>query len=79
VAYAHDADANPINVSAGLLTMAGSFTLPGFTPSRNWYTASLGVMARFSPTLTGYVAYNGRFNDSSQKINALNLGVQFAF
>ena len=59
--------------------MPGTFALPGFVPGKNWFNASLGLSAHFTPNLTGYASYTGMFNNSSQKLNSLNLGLSMAF
>ena len=79
VSYEHDADASTQLVAAGLTSMPGTFALPGFVPGKNWFNASLGLSAHFTPNLTGYASYTGMFNNSSQKLNSLNLGLSMAF
>ncbi|WP_276965022.1 autotransporter domain-containing protein [Metallibacterium scheffleri] len=79
VSYEHDSDAQAQLVSAGLTTMPGTFALPGFVPDKNWVNASLGLSARFSPSLTGFASYTGMFSNNSQKLNSIDLGVSMTF
>ena len=79
VSYEHDSDAKAQLVTAGLTSMPGTFSLPGYVPDRNWFNASVGLSAHFSRSLTGYLSYTGMFNNNSQKLNSLNVGLNLAF
>ncbi|HET9818037.1 MAG TPA: autotransporter domain-containing protein [Rhodanobacteraceae bacterium] len=79
VAWNHDGDADPRNVSAGLVTMTGTFALPGFAPDSNWGSVGVGLAADFSPNFSGWIGYDGRFSDSSQRVDSLNVGAKFRF
>ncbi len=79
LAWHHDRDADPRAVSAGLNIMAGTFALDGYLPDRSWVSAELGLGCAFTPDLTGWIGYSGRFSDSSQRMDNLNLGVKFLF
>ena len=79
VAWNHDSDADPRDVMAGLVSMPGTFALPGFTPDRNWGSAGVGLAADFTPSFSGWIGYDGRFSDSSQRVNSLNIGAKFRF
>lgn len=79
VAWNHDSDADPRDVSAGLVSMPGTFALPGFVPDSNWGSAGLGLTADFTPSFSGWIGYDGRFSDSSQHLDSLNIGAKFRF
>jgi outer membrane lipase/esterase len=79
VAYNHDGRAEDRYVTAGLNSMAGKFSVQGFTPDKTWATADLGVSADFSQTWSGWASYSGRFADDTQRYNSLNLGLKMAF
>lgn len=79
VAFNHDSDADPRYVHAGLNTINGTFELRGYTADSSWVSANLGLSADFSAHVSGWLAYNGRFGDSNQKLNSLNLGLKIAF
>ena len=79
VAWNHDSDADPRGVTAGLVTMPGMFTLPGFAPDSNWGSAGVGLAADFTPSFSGWIGYEGRFSDSSQRIDGLTLGAKLRF
>ncbi|HEU0278048.1 MAG TPA: autotransporter domain-containing protein [Rhodanobacteraceae bacterium] len=79
VAWNHDSDANPRDVTAGIVTMPGTFALPGFVPDRNWGDAGVGLAADFTPRFSGWIGYDGRFSDSSQSVNSFNLGARLRF
>lgn len=79
VAWNHDSDADADEVTAGLVSMPGQFTLPGFAADRNWGSVGVGLAADFSPGFSGWIGYDGRFSDSSQRVNSLNIGAKFKF
>ncbi|WP_266170820.1 autotransporter outer membrane beta-barrel domain-containing protein [Dyella subtropica] len=79
IAWNHDSKADPRSVTAGVNSMPGSFALTGYTPDKTWGSADLGLSAQFSPNVTGWVGYSGRFSDNSQKYNSVNLGVKVGF
>jgi outer membrane lipase/esterase len=79
VAWNHDYDADPRDVSAGLVTMPGTFALPGFASDDNWGTAGVGLAADFTPSFSGWIGYEGRFSDSTQSVNSLNIGAKLRF
>lgn len=79
VAWNHDNDADARMVSAGLVTMPGTFALPGFAPDKNWGSVGVGLAADFTPSFSGWIGYDGRFSDSSQRVDSLNLGAKFRF
>ena len=79
LAWNHDGKAVARDVTAGLNSMNGSFALPGYAPDKTWGSADLGLSAQFNPRLGGWVGYSGRFSDSSQKYNSVNLGLKYAF
>lgn len=75
----HDSKANPSLITAGLNSMSGSFELPGFAPDKTWGSGDIGVTAKFAPNITSWIGYSGRFGDSSQKYNSVNLGLKIGF
>lgn len=79
VAWNHDDDADPRDVTAGLVSMPGTFALPGFAPDKNWGSVGVGLAADFTPSFSGWIGYDGRFSDSSQRVDGLNLGAKFRF
>ncbi|WP_199098271.1 autotransporter domain-containing protein [Dyella sp. ASV21] len=79
VAWNHDSKADPRMITAGLNSMPGSFSLAGFSPDKTWGTADVGLGAQFSQSFTGWLGYSGRFSDSSQKYDSVNLGLKYAF
>ena len=79
VAWNHDNDADPRDVTAGLVSMPGTFALPGFVPDKNWGSVGVGLAADFTPSFSGWIGYDGRFSDSSQSVDSLNLGAKFRF
>lgn len=79
LAWNHDSKADPRDVTAGLNGMPGTFSMVGFTPDKTWGTADVGLGAQFTPTLSGWLGYSGRFSDNSQKYNSVNVGLKYAF
>lgn len=79
VAWNHDDRADPRQVRAGLSGMPGSFALTGFIADADWASADLGLAADFSDSLSGWIGYHGRFADSNQRVNSLDLGMKLVF
>lgn len=79
VAWNHDNDADVRDVTAGLVSMPGTFALPGFMPDKNWGSVGVGLAADFTPNFSGWIGYDGRFSDSSQRVDSLNLGAKLRF
>jgi len=79
LAWNHDSKADPREVEAGLVGMPGTFALAGYVPDKTWASADLGLAAQFSPSVTGWFGYHGRFSDQNQKDDSLNLGVKIGF
>jgi outer membrane lipase/esterase len=79
LAWNHDTKADQREVTAGLVSMPGTFSLLGYTPDKSWGTADVGLNAKFSDSISAWVGYSGRFKDSSQKYNSLNVGMKIGF
>jgi len=79
LAWNHDNKAAPGVVTAGLSSMNGTFELTGFTPDKTWGTASLGLSAKLTPSVSSWIGYSGRFSDNSQKYNSVNMGFRVTF
>jgi outer membrane lipase/esterase len=79
VSWNRDERADPTRVRAGLTSMAGSFALTGYIPDKNWAGADIGIMTEFSHSTSGWIGYQGRFSDSSQKLNSFNMGLKINF
>ena len=79
IAWNRDNDADPREVSAGLVSMPGRFALPGFVPDKSWGSVGIGVSARFTPEFSGWIGYDGRYSDASQRIDSLSLGLALRF
>jgi outer membrane lipase/esterase len=77
-AYNDDADAHLRYVTAGLTTMNGEFSVPGFSPDRTWGSANAGVELTSGPW-AGYVAYQGRFAGRTTDYDTGVVGVSYAF
>jgi outer membrane lipase/esterase len=79
VAWQHESETSPDPIQAGLVTLNGTFVMPGFKPDSSWFTGEVGVTANLGDNLTGYAAYNGRFSDANQRIDSVNLGLAYTF
>ena len=79
VAYHHESQTTPDQIQTGLVGLNGSFSMPGFKPDKNWLSGELGLSAELGDRLSGYAAYNGRFGDSNQRIDSINLGLSYTF
>ncbi|MFC5524182.1 autotransporter domain-containing protein [Rhodanobacter ginsengisoli] len=78
LSWNHDSKADPREVTAGLTSMGGSFTLTGYVPDKTWGMASLGLSTQLTPTVSSWIGYSGRFSDSSQRYNSVNMGFKIA-
>ncbi len=74
LSWNHDNKADPSEVTAGLTSMAGSFTLTGYVPDKTWGMANLGLTTQLTPSVSSWVGYSGRFSDTSQRYNNFNMG-----
>jgi outer membrane lipase/esterase len=79
VAWNHDSKADPREVRAGLVNMPGTFGMPGFVPDKTWGSAGVGLNAQFSPGFSAWISYDGRFSDSNERDNSLNVGAKLSF
>jgi outer membrane lipase/esterase len=79
VAYNRDSKADPRDVTTGLNSLNGQFSIAGYIPDKTWGSADLGLTAQFSAQLSGTASYNAHFSDSAQKYNAFNLGLRYRF
>ena len=79
LAWNHDTKADQREVTAGLVSMPGTFSLLGYSPDKSWGTADIGLNAKFSDSVSAWVGYSGRFKDDSQKYNSLNIGMKIGF
>jgi outer membrane lipase/esterase len=79
IGWNHDSDADPRDVTGGLVTMPGTFAMPGFTPDRNWGSAGIGLTADFNRRFSGWIGYDGRFADNNQRVDSVNVGGRLAF
>ena len=79
VAYEHESENNPRNVTAGLVSLNGTFSLPGYQPDTSWWTAELGLAADFGSNLVGFAAYNGLFGNSTQRVDSFNVGIKWTW
>lgn len=79
VAWNHDDRADSRKVRAGLTGMPGSFALTGYIPDADWGSAQLGLIADLSDNVSTWFGYEGRFSDSNQRLNRIDLGFKVAF
>ncbi|MBY4597954.1 autotransporter domain-containing protein [bacterium BD-1] len=79
VAYNEESEDNQVFVNAGSNSMPGRFTMPGFTPSKDWISADLGVNWQVGENVTAFAAYSGRLSDDQQERNSASLGLRVTF
>jgi len=79
VAYNQESEDEQIQVNAGSNSMPGRFTIGGFTPSKDWVSADLGVQFMVGDSTTAYLSYNGRFADDQQDRDTFGLGIRTTF
>lgn len=78
VAYGHDFQGDRRLVTAGLTTMNGDFSLPGYLPSRDWGEATLSLAADLGRGLRARLDYQGLYGDRGRE-NLGSLGVSYSF
>jgi outer membrane lipase/esterase len=79
VAFNEESEDDQIQVNAGSNSMPGRFTIGGFTPSKDWISADLGVQFMVGDSTTAYLSYSGRFSDDLQERNSFGLGLRTTF
>lgn len=79
VAYNEESEDDQLFVNAGSNSMPGRFTMPGYTPSKDWTSADLGINWEISDTMTAFVAYSGRFSDDQVDRDSGSLGLRVSF
>ncbi|MEO6799801.1 MAG: autotransporter domain-containing protein [Rhodanobacter sp.] len=79
LSWNHDSKADPTQVTAGLTSMAGSFTLTGYVPDKTWGMVNVGLTTQLTPSVSSWVGYTGRFSDTSQRYNNINMGFKILF
>lgn len=79
IAYEHEFEDDPIRVSAGSNTMAGRFTLPGFTPPGSTVSTDLGLSTKLGERASGLLSYSGRFGEDSRRSHHLSLALRMVF
>lgn len=79
VAHNEESEDDQIFVNAGSNSMPGRFTMPGYTPSKDWLSADLGINWEISDTMTAFVAYSGRFSDDQVDRDSGSLGLRISF
>ncbi|MBS0194337.1 MAG: autotransporter domain-containing protein [Proteobacteria bacterium] len=79
VAYNHETDNGPRLVSAGLIGLNGTFSMPGYQPDSSYWTGQVGIAAELGGNFSGFASYDGHFGDSSQRIDSFNVGVKWSW
>ncbi len=79
VAYVHESDNDPRWVSAGLVTLNGTFSMPTYQPDSSYWTGQLGVAADLGANFSGFAAYSGHFGDANLRVNSFNLGLKWSW
>jgi outer membrane lipase/esterase len=79
VAYSHESKTDPTEVTAGLVTLNGTFTLPGYTPDSDYWTGELGLSASIGNNMSIFGAYDGLFGNDDERVNSINVGFKWAW
>lgn len=79
IGYERELENDPVRVSAGSNTMAGRFTLPGFTPSGSAVSADFGLSAKLGERTSGLLSYSGRYGEDSRRSHHLSLALRMVF
>jgi len=80
IAYEHEFKADDRMVSAGLVnTMNGTFTMPTFKPDENVWQADVGISTKVCSNASVFLNYSGTINQVNDKVNAVTVGLKWAF
>ena len=79
VTWNQESEDDQVQVNAGSNSMPGRFTMVGFSPSKDWISADLGVNFTVGENATAFAAYSGRFSDDQQGHDSVSLGLRVAF
>lgn len=79
IAWNHDNQADSHSIRAGLNSMGGSFVLSGYTPDKNWGSASLGLTTQYSANLAAWASANGEFANNQAEDFGVNVGMKYSF
>jgi outer membrane lipase/esterase len=79
VAWEHEGDANVRDVSAGLVGLNGTFSMPGFQPNSSWWSGEVGVAAELGSNFNIYGSYAGQFGNSNVRVDSFNLGLKWSW
>ena len=75
VFYGHEFESDRQVVTAGLVTMNGTFDMPGYKPEENWFGGSIGASTQITD-MWGVVAdWTGRFGEDDRSVHLFSVGV----
>lgn len=80
VAWNHDYMTHPPQITAGLNTMNGAFTMPGAASEKNWGTANAGIAVDITPQWHTWLQYSSQFGGNTRKEDyGVSAGLAYAF
>lgn len=79
ISYEHESDDGPRDVTAGLASLNGTFSLPGYQADSNWWDGQVGLSAQMGSNISGYLSYNGQFGNTTERVDSINLGVKWTW
>ena len=79
ITYEHEFNADDRTVSAGLVTMNGTFSMPTFKPDENTWRAEAGVAMKVCSNASVFLNYSGTIDQANEKVNAVAIGLKGAF
>jgi outer membrane lipase/esterase len=79
VSYGHEFDADRAVVTAGLVSLNGTFSMPGYKPAESWVEGSVGVSKDFGEHFGAHLGYTGRFADDDRRAHLITLGLHSSF
>ncbi|NUA45612.1 hypothetical protein HAT93_03346 [Dickeya solani] len=67
-------------VTAGLNTMNGSFSMSGAVSEKNWDSADAGIMLNITSNLHTWLQYSSQFGGNARKGDyGVSAGLEYAF
>jgi outer membrane lipase/esterase len=78
VACGHEFDDDRAVVTAGLVSLNGDFSMPGYKPGQDWVKVGAGLSANITDQWAAHVGYSGRFGDEG-RTHLVAIGLSGAF
>ncbi len=79
VTYQHEFKKDQRSVSASINNMPGTFTIPAYTPDRNYALLAAGLVADLSKSTSAVLAVNSILGQRDTRSTGIGLNIRFGF